>query len=107
MLTSIVLLFCGVQAWGALPWPALAPAATIEVPVTAEVREPTDAEKDAAYLKEHHWRLGPSSCGMLGCKSHPGTWELTPGPEPKPKSTTSSTCPGGNCRVKWRLFRRW
>ena len=43
----------------------------------------TDAEKDAAYLKENHWRLGPSSCQMLNCPVHrqwvweprPATWE--------------------------------
>ncbi len=45
-----------------------------EVPVIAEVRELTDAEKDAKYLRENHWRLSAGSCGMLGCRVHGGGW---------------------------------
>jgi len=38
--------------------------------------KPDMAKVDEAALVKYHWRLGPGSCGMIGCLVHPGTREL-------------------------------
>lgn len=93
------------------PWACIQTAPdpwVVTVQAKAIVRTAEEKAQDNTYLQQHHWRLSAGSCGMLGCTIHGGGRELVPGPSPAatPSPPTNTSCPGGNCRPRWRLFRR-
>ena len=81
----------------------MTPVASLATGRTA-ARTTDEKAQDQGYLAEHHWRLSPGSCGMLGCSLHGGGWIEEPGAALAEPTGCQN---GGCCPPRFRRLFPW